>query len=93
MSEISTSPENQGTFAAVGRESGECGVSTLVSVGSGDEERVGGEEGDRNMSGSRWSRQESLALLEIRSDMDDTFRVSATKAPLWEEVSRSVQLV
>lgn len=93
MSEISTLPENPGTFAAVDRGNEECAVSALVSVPSGDEERVGSEEGDRNWSGSRWSRQESLALLEIRSDMDDTFRDSATKAPLWEAVSRSVKLV
>ncbi|KAG2716277.1 hypothetical protein I3760_03G116900 [Carya illinoinensis] len=90
MSEISTLPENPGTFAAVDRGNEECAVSALVSVPSGDEERVGSEEGDRNWSGSRWSRQESLALLEIRSDMDDTFRDSATKAPLWEAVSRKL---
>lgn len=90
MSEISNLPENPGTSAAVDRGNEECGVSALVSVGSGDEERVGSEEGDRNWSGTRWSRQESLALLEIRSDMDDTFRDSATKAPLWEAVSRKL---
>ncbi|XP_021903521.1 trihelix transcription factor GT-2-like [Carica papaya] len=57
---------------------------------------VGGQEdntnqgGDRGFGGNRWPRQETLALLKIRSDMDATFRDSSLKGPLWEEVSRSV---
>ena len=46
------------------------------------------EEGDRSFGGNRWSRQETLALLKIRSNMDVTFRDASIKGPLWEEVSR-----
>ncbi|MCL7026431.1 hypothetical protein MKW94_015634 [Papaver nudicaule] len=49
------------------------------------------EDGDRNSSGgSRWPRQETMALLKIRSDMDVIFRDSTLKGPLWEEVSRKL---
>lgn len=50
----------------------------------------GGEDGDgeRYSGGSRWPREETLALLKIRSEMDAAFRDSALKAPLWDEVSR-----
>ncbi|XP_059433612.1 trihelix transcription factor DF1-like [Corylus avellana] len=91
MLEISASLEKKnfsGGAATGNRESEEGGGS--VSVGSGEEERVGGDEGDRNWAGNRWPRQETLALLKIRSDMDDAFKESSTKAPLWEEVSRKL---
>lgn len=52
---------------------------------SGDD-RV--EEGDKSFGGNRWPRQETLALLKIRSDMDVAFRDASVKGPLWEEVSR-----
>ncbi|KAF2936909.1 hypothetical protein DAI22_03g012000 [Oryza sativa Japonica Group] len=53
---------------------------------------LGGEEGDRGGSsaGNRWPRQETLALLKIRSEMDAAFREAALKGPLWEEVSRKL---
>ncbi|PNX82240.1 trihelix transcription factor GT-2-like protein, partial [Trifolium pratense] len=58
---------------------------------SGDDERGGGsrnEEGvDRSFGGNRWPRQETLALLKIRSDMDVAFRDASVKGPLWDEVS------
>ncbi|KAB1210595.1 Trihelix transcription factor GT-2 [Morella rubra] len=88
MLEDSTLPEDAGAGATGDRQDDECGAS--VSVGSGEEERVGGEESDRNWAGNRWPRQETLALLKIRSDMDDAFRDSGTKASLWEEVSRKL---
>ncbi|KAM1030220.1 hypothetical protein FF1_034100 [Malus domestica] len=48
-------------------------------------------KGDRNLSGGkRWPRQETVALLKIRSQMDDAFRDSSLKAPLWEDVSRKL---
>ncbi|KAI9078664.1 hypothetical protein K1719_039413 [Acacia pycnantha] len=49
-------------------------------------------EGDNKMNsgGNRWPRQETLALLKIRSDMDSVFRDSSLKGPLWEEVSRKL---
>lgn len=81
--EISTSPEN--SSAATGNRENEGGGS-----GFGVEERVKIEESDRNLTGNRWPRQETLALLRIRSEMDVAFRDSGLKAPLWEEVSRSV---
>jgi len=51
-----------------------------------------GNEGNNKMSfgGNRWPRQETLALLKIRSDMDTVFRDSSLKGPLWEEVSRYI---
>ncbi|EXB76035.1 Trihelix transcription factor GT-2 [Morus notabilis] len=61
-----------------------------VPVGVEEEERVRGEEGDRSWLGNRWPRQETLALLEIRSDMDSKFRDSSVKAPLWEDISRKM---
>lgn len=67
-------PENGGGSVPVGVEE--------------EEERVRGEEGDRSWLGNRWPRQETLALLEIRSDMDSKFRDSSVKAPLWEDISR-----
>ena len=56
----------------------------------GDEDmRVQAEEGVQCSTGNhRWPKQETLALLKIRSDMDFAFRDSVVKAPLWEEVSR-----
>lgn len=50
----------------------------------------GGGGGGGSSSGNRWPREETLALLRIRSDMDSTFRDATLKAPLWEHVSRSL---
>ncbi|KAE9592532.1 hypothetical protein Lal_00028599 [Lupinus albus] len=72
----------------------EGGADTAVGGGggsiSGDEERGRGEEGDRSFGGNRWPRQETLALLKIRSDMDVAFRDASVKSPLWEEISRKL---
>ncbi|RDX70875.1 Trihelix transcription factor GT-2, partial [Mucuna pruriens] len=57
---------------------------------SGDDERGRVEEGDRSFGGNRWPRQETLALLKIRSDMDVAFRDASVKGPLWDEVSRKL---
>ncbi|EEF29943.1 trihelix transcription factor DF1 [Ricinus communis] len=55
------------------------------------EDRVLVDEADRMSYGAnRWPRQETLALLKIRSDMDAVFRDSSLKGPLWEEVSRKL---
>ncbi|XP_011044212.1 PREDICTED: trihelix transcription factor GT-2-like [Populus euphratica] len=56
----------------------------------GGEEDKGKIEGDRSYGGSRWPRQETLALLKIRSGMDVAFRDASVKGPLWEEVSRKL---
>ncbi|XP_010531649.2 PREDICTED: trihelix transcription factor GT-2-like [Tarenaya hassleriana] len=45
---------------------------------------------DRGFGGNRWPRQETLALLKIRSDMDIAFRDASVKGPLWGEVSRKM---
>jgi hypothetical protein len=37
---------------------------------------------------NRWSREETLALIRIRSEMDAAFQNTPLKAPLWEDVSR-----
>ncbi|WOL10568.1 trihelix transcription factor GTL1-like isoform X1 [Canna indica] len=50
-----------------------------------------GEEAERGGApGNRWPRQETLALLKIRSEMDAAFREATFKGPLWEEVSRKL---
>ncbi|XP_047162709.1 trihelix transcription factor DF1-like [Vigna umbellata] len=61
-----------------------------VGSNSGDDERGRIEEGERSFGGNRWPRQETLALLRIRSDMDVAFRDASVKGPLWEEVSRKM---
>lgn len=79
--------------------SGENIVADTAQNGGGGEEKgreIGGEEDDKmniNINGgggNRWPRQETLALLKIRSDMDGVFRDSSLKGPLWEEVSRKL---
>ena len=84
MLESSTLPENPVTGKP---ENGQLGDRSLP-VGFGEEERVRAEDVEPSWSGNRWPRQETYALLEIRSDMDSKFRDSSFKAPLWEEVSR-----
>ena len=62
-----------------------------VSGGLPDEDALAaGDEGDRGgvAGGNRWPRQETLALLKIRSEMDVAFRDATLKGPLWEDVSR-----
>jgi hypothetical protein len=77
-------------------DGGETAVGGGGSI-SGDDERGGGsrnEEGvDRSFGGNRWPRQETLALLKIRSDMDVAFRDASVKGPLWDEVSRLVKKI
>jgi len=36
----------------------------------------------------RWPREETLALIRIRTEMDADFRNAPLKAPLWEDVAR-----
>ncbi|KAL1820181.1 hypothetical protein ACET3Z_015050 [Daucus carota] len=50
----------------------------------------GGEESERtsgSSGGNRWPKQETIALLKIRSEMDAEFRDSSLKGPLWQQVS------
>ncbi|KAK9038529.1 hypothetical protein V6N11_023391 [Hibiscus sabdariffa] len=78
MMENSSSPENNT-------------VADNVSLENEDGAKVKDGESERNFSsGNRWPRQETLALLKIRSEMDVAFTDSGVKAPLWEEVSRKM---
>ncbi|KAH9316876.1 hypothetical protein KI387_018645 [Taxus chinensis] len=55
----------------------------------GEEEALPPDDCERGGPvGNRWPRQETLALLKIRSEMDGTFRDASLKGPLWEDVSR-----
>ncbi|KAF9666047.1 hypothetical protein SADUNF_Sadunf16G0188200 [Salix dunnii] len=79
METSTTFPENSN--AATGNRDSE----------EGDEEmRVKADEGDQYSTGKRWPKQETLALLKIRSDMDVIFKDTGLKAPLWEEVSKKL---
>lgn len=77
-------------------ESGEGGGGSSGGLSiSGEDDDKGGIRNDEgrvwsNFGGNRWPRQETLALLKIRSDMEATFRDSPLKGPLWEEVSRKL---
>lgn len=71
-------------------ELGGGGGGSISGGGFSEEERGRMEEGERNSGGNRWPRQETLALLKIRSDMDVAFRDSSLKGPLWDEVSRKL---
>ncbi|KAE8655233.1 TMPIT-like protein [Hibiscus syriacus] len=59
---------------------------TRFASGGGDEEGGGGG-GAGASCGNRWPRQETLAILKIRADMDAVFRDATVKGPLWEDVS------
>ncbi|GLJ16326.1 hypothetical protein SUGI_0275890 [Cryptomeria japonica] len=74
------------------------GEANYSNSGGGDDDVFGGEvECERGggvgvvCTGNRWPRQETLALLKIRSEMDASFRDSSLKGPLWEHVSRRLE--
>ncbi|KAF8033424.1 hypothetical protein BT93_D2131 [Corymbia citriodora subsp. variegata] len=60
-------------------------MDALAAAAAAD---VGGSSGGGG--GNRWPRQETLALLKIRSEMDAAFRDATLKGPLWEDVSRKL---
>ncbi|XP_073142711.1 trihelix transcription factor DF1-like [Henckelia pumila] len=72
-----------GGASAAEESGGEVGVREV-------EESIRMEGGGGGGGGIRWPRQETLALLQIRSDMDAAFRDSSLKGPLWDEVSRKL---
>ncbi|CAA6656462.1 unnamed protein product [Spirodela intermedia] len=78
----SRTPGNFDELAAPAAAGGFPGDDDLAAAAGDDAERGGGG------GGNRWPRQETLALLKIRSEMDAAFRDATLKAPLWEEVSR-----
>ncbi|CAJ1976949.1 unnamed protein product [Sphenostylis stenocarpa] len=89
-----TTPMETSSGEAVAAHDG--GEVIMMDAASGEEKgKEGGleEEGDKisnSCGGNRWPRQETLALLKIRSDMDAVFRDSSLKGPLWEEVARKL---
>ncbi|XP_044512045.1 trihelix transcription factor DF1-like [Mangifera indica] len=88
-------PSVSGDVATTATRDDEAGAAdNIVGSNSGEEDksRVNQllEESDRSFGGNRWPRQETVALLKIRSDMDVAFRDASVKGPLWEEVSRKL---
>jgi len=85
---VGSSGEGGGEAVVAG--SSATSIMAAGSIGGGDDEKSGGElfESGGGGGGNRWPRQETLALLKIRSDMDAAFRDSSLKGPLWEDVSR-----
>ena len=85
------SQQQQHQVDEVGGGSASAGSSFVVDHDGGGAS-AGGDDGERNgpSSGNRWPRQETLALLKIRSEMDAAFREAALKGPLWEQVARCV---
>ncbi|PIN03558.1 Transcription factor GT-2 [Handroanthus impetiginosus] len=84
---------SSGDGAAIAAETHESGGASGGSSEVGGSSSVPVEESERSGGGSggnRWPRQETLALLKIRSDMDVVFRDASLKGPLWEEVSRKM---
>lgn len=67
--------------------------NTSAAAMEAEEDGGGGEESERTFgsnSGNRWPKQETIALLKIRSEMDVEFKDSSVKGPLWQEVSRKL---
>ncbi|XP_044476976.1 trihelix transcription factor GTL1-like isoform X3 [Mangifera indica] len=65
-------------------------LTRLSSGGGGGDEDIEGDRAGGVASGNRWPCQETLTLLNIRSDMDAVFRDATIKGPLWEDVSRKL---
>ncbi|XP_047333412.1 trihelix transcription factor PTL-like [Impatiens glandulifera] len=63
-------------------------VSNTVHVGADLTPAELDIPGEDSGSGSRWPRQETLTLLEIRSSLDSKFKEANSKSPLWDQVSR-----
>ncbi|KAG8071625.1 hypothetical protein GUJ93_ZPchr0006g45802 [Zizania palustris] len=60
------------------------GLNIVEGRGRGSGTSDGGPGGSSN----RWPRDETLALIRIRTEMDAMFQNAALKAPIWEELSR-----
>ncbi|CAA2956911.1 Hypothetical predicted protein [Olea europaea subsp. europaea] len=92
MLDSSVFSENSGVDGADGSGTSGGAAAHGVAVEHRNEggSAEGGEYFDRNSPGNRWPREETLALLKIRADMDRAFRDSILKAPLWDEVSRKL---
>ncbi|KAF7834184.1 Trihelix transcription factor GT-2 [Senna tora] len=87
LQQLSTLPETSG--ASIHPDDGRGGCSGPDSDGPKDHHHgLAGEEADRNSTANRWPREETMALLKIRSEMDVAFRDTTPKAPLWQQISR-----
>ncbi|KAJ4950447.1 hypothetical protein NE237_027279 [Protea cynaroides] len=76
---------------ATAHSSGNFDGLAPVSGGFADDDALAEEEVELGVTGgNRWPRQETLALLKIRSSMDAAFRDVTLKGPLWEDVSRKL---
>ncbi|KAF8702859.1 hypothetical protein HU200_032694 [Digitaria exilis] len=66
-------------------------LAAVSGAGGFDDDMLGGGGGggSSGASSNRWPREETQALIRIRSEMDATFRDATLKGPLWEDVSRS----
>nr|XP_011470851.1 PREDICTED: trihelix transcription factor GTL1 isoform X2 [Fragaria vesca subsp. vesca] len=84
-SPISSRPPAGGAISAVNLDE----LMTL-SGAAADVAADQGGGGGGGSGGNRWPRQETLALLKIRSEMDVAFRDATLKGPLWEDVSRKL---
>ncbi|XP_050377640.1 trihelix transcription factor GTL1 isoform X2 [Argentina anserina] len=84
-SPISSRPPAGGAISAVNLDE----LMTLSGAAADVAADQGGGGGGSG-GGNRWPRQETLALLKIRSEMDVAFRDATLKGPLWEDVSRKL---
>ncbi|XP_073525537.1 uncharacterized protein [Phyllobates terribilis] len=84
------SPAANGAHRAGGAHEPSSAIVPIRDEESKGRSGGGEESGGGGSGGSRWPRQETLALLQIRSDMDAVFRDSSHKGPLWEEISRKM---
>ncbi|XP_022744101.1 trihelix transcription factor PTL-like [Durio zibethinus] len=76
-------PGASASSAITASASGPC--ASLFGV---EMENGGWSLGIIDSGNSRWPRQETLTLLEIRSRLDSKFKEANQKGPLWDEVSR-----
>ncbi|XP_024402506.1 trihelix transcription factor GTL1 [Physcomitrium patens] len=81
-------PDSPDAASPIASRPSPTNYSKLLMSAQQDDE---GLEEDRGGSGgNRWPRAETLALIQIRSDLDSSFRDSGVKGPLWEDVSRKL---
>ncbi|XP_022926243.1 trihelix transcription factor GT-2-like [Cucurbita moschata] len=86
-----TTNQQDGLMDDVGESGAVTAEDNNKTCGEDERGRSGeGDNGDRSFGGNRWPRQETLALLKIRSEMDVAFRDASVKGPLWEQVSRKL---
>lgn len=95
--QLEPSPISAGQQLQAGNISTDKASSSGVAAGGDDDVFGGGEDCERlagaggGSAGNRWPREETLALLKIRSEMDANFRDASLKGPLWKHVSRRLE--